>query len=87
MRKRIFRTLLAAALVFSAFAANAVPAFAEGATVTGSDVNMRAGPGTNYDRLTVVRAGTAVSVLEYSGNFARVNADGWIGYVSQNYLK
>ncbi len=55
-------------------------------TTTGN-VNLRSGPGTQYDRKTVVAKNTRVSVLEYSGNFARVNAGGWIGYVSQNYLK
>lgn len=56
------------------------------ATTTGN-VNMRSGPGTDYTKKTVVAKGTPVSVLSYHGNFARVNANGWIGYVSTNYLK
>ena len=55
--------------------------------VTTGNVNLRSGPGIEYDRRTVIAANTKVSVLEYSGNFARVNAGGWIGYVSQSYLK
>lgn len=55
-------------------------------TATGN-VNMRSGPGTDYTKKTVVAKGTPVSVLSYHGNFARVNARGWIGYVSMNYLK
>ena len=55
-------------------------------TATGN-VNMRSGPGTEYTKKTVVAKGTPVSVLSYHGNFARVNANGWIGYVSMNYLK
>ncbi|MDO4357351.1 MAG: SH3 domain-containing protein [Clostridia bacterium] len=55
-------------------------------TTTGN-VNLRSGPGTQYDRKTVIAKNTRVSVLEYSGSFARVNAGGWIGYVSQSYLK
>ena len=43
MRKRIVRTLLSALLVCSLLI---MPAFAESATVTADDVNMRAGPGT-----------------------------------------
>lgn len=55
-------------------------------TATGN-VNMRSGPGTSYTKKTVVAKGTPVSVISYHGNFARVNAKGWIGYVSMNYLK
>ena len=45
MRKNIFRTFIAALTMASMMT---VPAFAEAGTVTGSGVNMRSGPGTNY---------------------------------------
>lgn len=52
-----------------------------------NNVNMRTGPGINYDKKTVITKGTPVSILSTSGSFAHVNAQGWIGYVSLNYLK
>ena len=60
---------------------------AQGTRTTTGNVNLRTGPGTNYERKTVISKGTPVSILSTSGNFARVNAQGWIGYVSLNYLK
>lgn len=59
----------------------------KGTKVTTGNVNLRTGPGSGYERKTTVAKGTRVSVLSTSGNFARVNAGGWIGYVSLNYLK
>lgn len=58
-----------------------------GTRTTTNNVNMRTGPGINYDKKTVITKGTPVSILSTSGSFAHVNAQGWIGYVSLNYLK
>jgi uncharacterized protein YgiM (DUF1202 family) len=58
-----------------------------GTMVTTGNVNLRSGPGVEYAQKTKLEKGTAVSVLSTSGNFARVNAAGWIGWVSLNYLK
>ena len=55
-------------------------------TATG-DVNLRSGPGVEYARLTTVTEGSRVSVLGESGNFVHVNAGGWIGWLSRNYVK
>lgn len=59
----------------------------QGTMITTGDVNLRAGPGTGYTKKTVVPGNTSVSVLSTYGDFARVNAGGWIGYVSLSYLK
>ena len=46
MSKKFLRTLIAVLLVCSMLT---IPtAYAESGTVTGSDVNLRSGPGTNY---------------------------------------
>lgn len=45
MQKKCFRILVAALLISALLV---VPAFAEGAVVTGSGVNLRSGPGLNY---------------------------------------
>ena len=59
----------------------------EGTMVTTSSVNLRSGPSTDYAKRTKLDKGVTVSVLSIHGNFARVNAQGWIGYVSLSYLK
>lgn len=60
---------------------------AEGTMTTTGNVNLRSGPGTGYAKKTVIPKNTTVSVLSTYGNFARVNAKGWIGYISLSYLK
>ena len=59
----------------------------EGTMVTTGNVNMRSGPGTDYAKRTVIAKNTLVTVLSTHGDFARVNANGWIGYISLSYLK
>ena len=59
----------------------------EGTMVTTGNVNMRSGPGTDYAKRTVIAKNTLVTVLSTHGDFARVNPNGWIGYISLSYLK
>ena len=59
----------------------------EGTMITTGNVNMRSGPGTDYAKRTVIAKNTLVTVLSTHGDFARVNANGWIGYISLSYLK
>ena len=59
MRKTIFRTFIAAALMSFCFS---VPAFAENAVVTGTEVNLRSGPGTNYKIINCLAGGSSVQV-------------------------
>ena len=64
MRKKFFKTLAAAVLIGSMMS---VPAWAESAVVTGSEVNLRAGPGTNYRIVDCLERGTTVNVTQSHG--------------------
>jgi N-acetylmuramoyl-L-alanine amidase len=46
------------------------------ATVNGNNVNIRSGPGTDYDRLTQVSEGTILTVLAESGSWLQVELPG-----------
>ncbi|RAI03359.1 hypothetical protein DLJ53_02240 [Acuticoccus sediminis] len=81
MRSLRFMTALSASLI--AMAAHAVPG------VTTSNVNFRAGPGTNYESLGVLPGGTSVDIgdCDAAGSWCAVNANGTDGFVSGNYLQ
>lgn len=49
-------------------------------------VNLRSGPGTDYQVLDVVPAGASVRATDASGNWAKVTYDGQTGYVSAAYF-
>ena len=84
MRKHVFRVLIASLLIGSCLN---VTAFAEGATVTGSEVNVRSGPGVNFDVLGSVSRGTIVEVTDRSnGDWYAINYGGRTGYMSSGYL-
>lgn len=85
MRKRILRTCLAAVLLCAVLPVTA--AFAENATVTGSDVNMRYGPGTGYDVVECLPRGAVVTVIDRSnGSWYAISYNGQDGYMSSRYL-
>lgn len=75
-------TLLAAAsaLVLSAGAAAAAPATAESA------LNMRAGPGTQYEVVTTIPGGATVDVAGCTGSWCQVSYAGEAGFASRSYL-
>ena len=52
-------------------------------TVKASALNIRSGPGTNYDTLGVLRRGETVTILENKNGWYRINS----GWVSANYIK
>lgn len=57
------------------------------ATVDASTLNIRSGPGTDYDRVSVVSGGTIIVVLEQTNDeWYKVNYAGKIGYASTEYL-
>lgn len=57
-------------------------------TVTGSGVNVRAGPGTDFAVLTQVEMGTRVTVLGLEDGWARVRLpDGREGYISTRFVE
>ena len=84
MRKKIFRTLLAGLLLSALLI---IPAYAESALVTGSDVNVRTGPGTGYPVIDCLPKGSYVSVTDrsnpdwYAVSYATIS-----GYMSSRYL-
>lgn len=84
MRKNIFRTVIAVVLVCSMLV---IPAFAEAATVTGSEVNLRSGPGVNYSVLACLPRGASVTVTDRSNSeWYAVSYNGNEGFMSSRYL-
>ena len=85
MRKNCFRTLAAAIVIGSMMS---VPAWAESAVVTGSEVNLRAGPGMNYRIVDCLDRGTTVNVTDRSnGSWYAIEYDGETGFMSAAYLR
>lgn len=76
-----------AAMVAGALAASLLVSSASAQdAVTSADVNVRAGPGTQYAAITVLPAGTPVDVEDCSGSWCRIVYRGVSGYVSRSYL-
>lgn len=84
MRKNAFRTF-AAALVIGACLT--IPAFADSATVTGNDVNVRSGPGQGFPVVDCLPRGYTVNVTDLSdGSWYEVEYNGMSGFMSAGYL-
>ena len=56
------------------------------ATVTGAAVRLRGGPGTNYDEITILTKGTAVTLLGVSGEWYKVRYGSYTGYMHGDYV-
>ena len=54
--------------------------------VLSGPLNVRTGPGTGYDRVTSLKAGTAVKVLASSNGWYRISVNNIIGYVHGDYV-
>lgn len=86
MSKKFLRTLLAVLLVCSLL--SFPTAFAESAILTGNNVNLRAGPGTNYPILDCLPKGEIVIVTDMSNpDWYAVNHDGTVGFMCSRYLQ
>ena len=84
MRKHLLRFLLLSSILFVLLA---VHAFADEATVTGSEVNLRTGPGTNYAILDSLENGAVVTVNDCSNSYwYNVTYNGMTGFMSSYYL-
>ncbi len=84
MRRKILK-IFAAVLVISCLLV--VSAYADSATVTGSKVNMRSGPGLNYRVVDCLDKGTEVTVTNRSnGEWYAINYNGSEGFMSSRYL-
>ncbi|WP_193335127.1 SH3 domain-containing protein [Devosia beringensis] len=79
-KKIITGGLAVLALVASAAAAYAAPAYATG------NVNVRSGPGTHYGVIDTLRRGDQVDVRQCRGSWCFVERRGPDGWVSASYL-
>ncbi|MBR4392802.1 MAG: SH3 domain-containing protein, partial [Oscillospiraceae bacterium] len=87
MKRKPLRALaLSLALLVTAAAAG--PALAEEATVTAREVNVREGPGMNYDVFISLPRGFTVTVTNRSNaEWYAVSWDGNSGYIAARYLE
>lgn len=84
MRKNFLRTFVAAVLICSLLV---IPAYAEEATVSGSDVNVRSGPGVNYPVVVCLSRNTPITVTDRSnGDWYAINYNGITGFMSSRYI-
>ncbi len=84
MRRNFFRTLLAFVLIASFLV---LPAYADNATVSGSKVNVRSGPGVSFPVKDCLPRNTAVTVTDRSnGDWYAIEYDGNTGFMSSRYL-
>ena len=70
----------ASVLVLSAGAASAAPATAESA------LNMRSGPGTQYQVVATIPGGATVDVAGCTGSWCQVSFNGESGFANRSYL-
>ena len=65
-----------------------VPPFICQARVIASRLNVRSGPGTEYNVITTLDYGTRLTILSYTDAWAKVKlADGTEGYVARMYVQ
>lgn len=84
MRKNIIRTLFAALAMSLCFGTSA---FADTAVVTGTEVNLRSGPGTNYKIINCLAGGSSVNVTDCSNSsWYAVDYGNQSGYMAAAYL-
>ena len=88
MKRRNIKLLSIFAAVFAFTSFATVTAFAEQATVTGSEVNVRSGPGMAFSITGSLKRGSVVEVLNRSNDsWYQVSWDQGSGYVSSSYLE
>ena len=85
MRKLLLRAALLTLLLCLLFP---VSAYAETGTLSGDEVNLRAGPGLNYEVLGCFPIGTELTVLDRSDSqWYSVSVNGVQGFMSAQYIK
>ena len=88
MKRRNIKLLSIFAAVFAFTSFATVTAFAEQATVTGSEVNVRSGPGMAFSITGSLKRGSVVEVLNRSNDsWYQVSWGQGSGYVSSSYLE
>ena len=82
----LFAALLLPALLL---AAAALAQATRGTYVTTADVNLRKGPGTNYDIVTTIPKDVSVNVVGKEGRWLRVESKhgGQPGYIDEQYAR
>ena len=70
---------------YLSFSESADSTFGTG-TITGSEVRVRSGPGTNYDILGEENSGKTLSVIGVSNDWYKVNYNDSVGYVKSTYM-
>ena len=84
MRKFVQRTIAFALLICALLT---VSVYAEEAVITGSDVNFRSGPGTDYAIIDCLPKGAVVTVEDRSnGEWYSVTYNGQTGFIYASYL-
>lgn len=56
-------------------------------TADGGTLNVRSGPGTDYDRLGVLQDGAAVTLTGMDSGWFKIDYNGGSGYVSSDYVE
>ncbi len=64
-----------------------LPAQADTATITGNGVNMRSGPGTNYQIIDTIPKGTVAEVLSQQDGWVKIYSARISGWVSASYVE
>ena len=54
--------------------------------VSEGPLNVRSGPGTKYDRVSSLKEGAVVTILETSGDWYKISCGSVSGYVSRDYV-
>jgi uncharacterized protein YgiM (DUF1202 family) len=88
-RKTAGAFLVTGAMLLSSWMAPMATVFAAEAvgTVTADVLNVRSGPGTNYDRIDTLANGKKVTLLGASNGWYQISYDGKTGYVSGTYIQ
>ncbi|MGM9521522.1 MAG: NlpC/P60 family protein [Oscillospiraceae bacterium] len=88
LKKLVYMLIvLSMCLTLCAFSVSAADVAYGAATVNATSLNVRSGPDTSYDRVTVLSSGTIVVILEKTNStWYKINYNGYIGYVNTDYL-
>ena len=87
MRKSLLRVLLTACILLLVCSLCTAAAYADEGTITGSDVNLRSGPGYTYDIIACMPRGAVVTINDRSNpSWTAVTFNGRAGFVSAGYV-
>jgi len=63
-----------------------IPAFAQVANIDENNLNVRSGPGTDYDQVTQVHKGETYPILEEEGEWVKIELDDLTGWIITDYI-